>query len=141
MFSDVKLFLVVALLACNLACQAKARPLISSTTPNLMISRLKLDGETSNCWESLSQLQACTGEIIVFFLNGETQLGHGCCQALTTIGLHCWPNMLGTLGFTPEESQILEGYCKKAEHEDVSTPSLPKGVVPNNFVLEHSFVP
>ncbi|KAJ6389585.1 hypothetical protein OIU77_027829 [Salix suchowensis] len=54
-----------------------------------------LDEESPNCWDSLFQLQACTGEIVLFFLDGEARLGHSCCQALSTVGEHCWPNMIG----------------------------------------------
>lgn len=120
---SLKLSLFIALLACcSLDCyEARARPPASVSN---LTARLKLDGDSqSNCWGSLVQLQACSGEIILFFLNGEAQLGRSCCQALRTIGEHCWPNMIETLGFTPEEGQILEGYCDKAA--DPATPSPP----------------
>ncbi|KAK3226684.1 hypothetical protein Dsin_006546 [Dipteronia sinensis] len=78
---------------------------------NLM-NRLKLDDESTNCWDALVQLQTCTGEIILFFLNGETYLGHGCCRAISTISQQCWPNLISTLGFTTEEGDMLEGYCE-----------------------------
>ncbi|CAL1400710.1 unnamed protein product [Linum trigynum] len=102
----------------------------SSTSPSTpLASRLKLDtagggggggGETttSNCWESLMELQACSGEIILFFLNGETYLGQGCCRAIRVIAHHCWPNLMDTLGFTDEESDVLEGYCDRADDDD-----------------------
>jgi hypothetical protein len=137
---NLKLFLFVALLACSsLGCyKAKARPLAASIS-NLS-TRLKLDEESSNCWDSLLQLQACTGEIVLFFLNGETQLGHSCCQALSTIGEHCWPNMIDTLGFTTEESQILEGYCDKAADPTTPSPSAPS-VVPVEIVPKQTLVP
>ncbi|KAJ6434907.1 hypothetical protein OIU84_000200 [Salix udensis] len=117
MASNLKLFLFAAVLACISLDGAKARPLASISN---LSARLKLDEESPNCWDSLFQLQACTGEIVLFFLDGETRLGHSCCQALSTVGEHCWPNMIGTLGFTTEESQILEGYCEKAA--DSTTP-------------------
>ncbi|KAJ6732312.1 PROTEIN putative EXPRESSED-RELATED [Salix purpurea] len=111
MASNLKLFLFAAVLACISLDGAKARPLASISN---LSARLKLDEESPNCWDSLFQLQACTGEIVLFFLDGETRLGHSCCQALSTFGEHCWPDMIGTLGFTIEESQILEGYCEKS---------------------------
>ncbi|KAK1554957.1 hypothetical protein Q3G72_019637 [Acer saccharum] len=77
-----------------------------------LVTRLKLDDESPNCWDALVQLQTCTGEIILFFLNGETYLGHGCCRAISTISQQCWPNLIGTLGFTTEEGDMLEGYCE-----------------------------
>ncbi|CAI0452174.1 unnamed protein product [Linum tenue] len=100
----------------------------SSPPSTSLASRLKYsdaaaggsgDGEeTSNCWESLTELQACSGEIILFFLNGETYLGQGCCRAIRVIGRHCWPHLMGTLGFTDEESDVLEGYCDRADDDD-----------------------
>ncbi|XP_011005856.1 PREDICTED: egg cell-secreted protein 1.1-like [Populus euphratica] len=119
---NLKLSLFFAFLACSSLDCYKARALPSASASNLM-ARLKLDGHSQNCWGSLVQLQACSGEIILFFLNGEAQLGRSCCQALRTIGEHCWPNMIDTLGFTAEEGQILEGYCDKAA--DPTTPSPP----------------
>ncbi|KAL0432062.1 UNVERIFIED_CONTAM: Egg cell-secreted protein 1.1 [Sesamum radiatum] len=83
-------------------------------------ARLKLDeqaeGSTSNgCWESLYQLQSCTAEVVLFFLNGETYLGPGCCRAIWIIQHQCWPQMLTSLGYTPEEADILRGYCDATE--------------------------
>ncbi|RDY04795.1 Egg cell-secreted protein 1.1, partial [Mucuna pruriens] len=86
---------------------------LSNPSPSLAV-RLKLEDEPSYCWDSLWQLQACSGEIVTFFLNGETYLGHGCCQAIRVIGHDCWPNLVDSLGFTNEETDILEGYCDKA---------------------------
>ncbi|KAK7279816.1 hypothetical protein RJT34_24874 [Clitoria ternatea] len=74
-------------------------------------ARLKVDGEAPNCWESLFELQACTGEIIMFFLNGETYLGPSCCQAIRVVGHDCWPDMLASLGFSSQEGHTLQGYC------------------------------
>ncbi|XP_045821670.1 egg cell-secreted protein 1.1-like [Trifolium pratense] len=88
-----------------------------SNPSNLMSleARLKVSGEPSNCWESLFKLQACSGEIVTFFLNGETYLGNGCCKAIKVIGHDCWPNVVASLGFTNEETYTLEGYCDEAE--------------------------
>lgn len=116
--SCIKLFLIVVLSAFFLVSNvATARPLLNSSSSNLR-ARLKLvvgdDGDqASNCWDSLIQLQACTSEIILFFMNGETYLGHGCCEAIRIIVDQCWPNMMDTLGFTDEEGDILEGYCDR----------------------------
>lgn len=57
------------------------------------------------------QLQHCSGELILFFLNGETYIGPGCCSAIRTIGRKCWPTMIGVLGFTAQEGDMLQGYC------------------------------
>ncbi|CAK7350277.1 unnamed protein product [Dovyalis caffra] len=68
----------IAFLACSsLDCyEAEARPLASIST---LMARLKLEGESPNCWDSLVQLQACSGEIILFFLN-EGQILEGYCE-------------------------------------------------------------
>ncbi|XP_057982284.1 egg cell-secreted protein 1.4-like [Malania oleifera] len=106
-------FLVAALLACTIAASpaATARPLAS---------RLQADNssESNDCWDSLFELQSCMGEVITFFLNGETSLGADCCRAVHTVEHHCWPAMLGSLGFTAEEGDILHGYCDAEEEDD-----------------------
>jgi hypothetical protein len=49
------------------------------------------DGEGSQqCWETLMEIKSCTGEIILFFLNGEAYLGPGCCRAIRVIERRCW---------------------------------------------------
>ncbi|MED6132163.1 hypothetical protein PIB30_016805 [Stylosanthes scabra] len=92
----------------------EARPVMTNpnsaaTTP--LASRMKLLG--SNCWESLFELQSCSGEIIMFFMNGETSLGEGCCEAILVVGRECWPSVVSSLGFTAEETDILQGFCDK----------------------------
>lgn len=127
--------LILIALVTTLASSApmtKSRSLSNPSTSSLA-SRLKLEG--SNCWESLLQLQACSGEIIMFFLNGETYLGQGCCQAIRVIGHERWPNVVGSLGFTTEETDILQGYCdEEAVHSPPPatplSPVEPKGIVP-----------
>lgn len=91
-----------------------------------LLERLKLDKEgTSTCWDSLFELQSCTGEIVMFFLNGETYLGPSCCNAIRTIEQHCWSSMLGSVGINSEESDILLGYCGASEDSDSATPHSP----------------
>ena len=136
--STLNLLILVALLAAlSSSSMTDARPL---PNPNLnpsalsLAARLKLEGgdQSSNCWDSLFQLQACTGEVIMFFLNGETYLGPACCQAIRVIEKDCWPNIIGSLGFTAQESDILQGYCDhEAVHSPPSSPSLqPENIVP-----------
>ncbi|KAB5565006.1 hypothetical protein DKX38_005060 [Salix brachista] len=60
--------------------------------------------------------------------------------ALSTVGEHCWPNMIGTLGFTTEESQILEGYCDKATDSTTPSPSAPS-MVPVKVVPKKTWAP
>ncbi|XP_050233574.1 egg cell-secreted protein 1.1-like [Mercurialis annua] len=137
-------FLVSFLLAASLSSKAiSARPLANISPGSNLMARLKLDDESSNCWDSLMQLQACTTEIILFFLNGETQLGHGCCRAIRVISDQCWPNLIDTLGFTTEEEDILEGYCIKDQEDgnhSTPPPQAPPRVVPNKVVSEESLV-
>ncbi|MED6170227.1 hypothetical protein PIB30_028854 [Stylosanthes scabra] len=121
----VTIILVATTLASNATTSmgASAHPSIAT--------RLKVDGdsESVNCWDSLFQLQACTGEVILFFLNGETYLGPSCCHAIRIVGHDCWPGMLGSLGFTAEEGDILQGYCDAEQqhhhHYSPPSPSLP----------------
>ncbi|MCL7041257.1 hypothetical protein MKW94_007027 [Papaver nudicaule] len=106
-----------------------ARPLLDVQTaaPISLAARLQSNGSYSECWDSLTELQACTGEVILFFLNGETHLGRNCCKAIHIIQHNCWPAMLGSLGFTEEEGDILRGYCD-ATVADVLPP--PSPIVP-----------
>lgn len=133
-----KLFLLTALLALTMPFMATARPLMDNPIGSHLnlSSRLKLD-EESNCWDSLFQLQACTGEVILFFVNGETYLGHGCCEAIKTIEHQCWPALLGSLGFTTQETDILKGYCDEADqvHSPPSPPSPPSIGEPTGRVI------
>ncbi|KAM3313867.1 hypothetical protein ACQJBY_033022 [Aegilops geniculata] len=77
-----------------------------------LAERLKGMGQ-QQCWETLLDVKSCTGEIILFFLNGEAYLGPGCCRAIRVIEQRCWAAdlMLSVIGFTPEEGDMLKGYC------------------------------
>ncbi|CAJ1942137.1 unnamed protein product [Sphenostylis stenocarpa] len=126
------LFCVVTITALLSSASMVESRSLSNPSPSLLV-RLKLEGEPSNCWDSLWQLQACSGEIVTFFLNGETYLGYGCCQAIKVIGHDCWPNIVASLGFTDEETDVLEGYCEEAVLH--SPPAPPKSIVdPNDIV-------
>lgn len=118
MAPSIKLFIVIISLSTWTVTKiVMARPLTSTTSTSTLATRLRL--ETNNkCWETLFQLQACTGEVIMFFLNGETNLGSGCCHALLTIAQECWPDMLTTLGLTQQEGDILRGYCDGAPNNN-----------------------
>ncbi|VVA35207.1 PREDICTED: egg cell-secreted 1 [Prunus dulcis] len=137
-YTTFKLFLLTALLALTMPFLAtSARPL----NPNIILSNsnlvawLNLDEESSNCWDSLFQLQSCSSEVVMFFLNGETYLGHSCCEAIRTIEHQCRPALLGTLGFTVEETDVLKGYCDEADHvksPPSNPPSPPSSHDPSN---------
>lgn len=113
-----------------------ARPL---STKQTLAARLKLDDEegSSACWDSLYRLQSCTGEVILFFLNGETYLGPSCCKAIRTIGHDCWPNMLGSLGFTSEEGDVLRGYCDASVSNPTPQPHSPPHTVNSTTNVLH----
>ncbi|KAG2552308.1 hypothetical protein PVAP13_9KG475200 [Panicum virgatum] len=50
----------------------------------------RLEGEGSQqCWEAVVDIKSCTGEIILFLLNGEAYLGPGCCRAIRDIEHSC----------------------------------------------------
>nr|KYP55767.1 hypothetical protein KK1_001992 [Cajanus cajan] len=115
---------ITALVSLSSASLVQSRSL-SDPSSSLAV-RLKLEGEPSNCWDSLWQLQACSGEIVTFFLNGETYLGHSCCHAIRVIGHDCWPNIVDSLGFTNEETDVLEGYCDEAVLHSPPPPPPPQ---------------
>ncbi|PIA31469.1 hypothetical protein AQUCO_04900045v1 [Aquilegia coerulea] len=89
----------------------------------------RLYGESSgglgDCWSALLELKACTSEIVMFFLNGESYLGLDCCRAIRIITRDCWPTMLTSLGFTSQEGDILRGYCDAFPTSHVSPVQAP----------------
>ncbi|BFG40788.1 hypothetical protein CerSpe_270620 [Prunus speciosa] len=117
-YTTFKLFLLTALLALTMPFLAtSARPL----NPNLVQSnpklaaRLNLDEESSNCWDSMFQLQVCS--------------------TVRTIEHQCWPAFLGTLRFTAKETDVLKGYCDEANHAEsppANPPSPPSIQDPRN---------
>ncbi|KAF5745171.1 hypothetical protein HS088_TW07G00752 [Tripterygium wilfordii] len=116
-------FILTIFLASSIASELNARPLDSSLA---LESRLQLDSESS-CWDNLFELQSCTGEVIMFFLNQEmTYLGNSCCRAIYIIEHECWPSMLTSLGFTPQEGNILRGYCDARDQPNHSAPPCPE---------------
>ena len=107
----------------SMAFLAMARPFNSHL---ILATRLQLENQT-NCWESLFELQSCTGEVIMFFLNGEIYLGPNCCHAIKIIHHENWPAMMGYLGFTKQDSDILLGFCDAFDDDDkiTNTQTLP----------------
>ncbi|CAN8240225.1 unnamed protein product [Cochlearia groenlandica] len=131
---SIKLSLVVTftvmLMVASSSSTVAARPL---TKPSLesssLVYRLRLDEETGNCWDSLMHLQQCSGELILFFLNGETYLGPGCCKAIRTVGEKCWTTLTSVIGITAQEGDMLQGYCDDHDSEnngeDIALASSP----------------
>uniref|UniRef100_A0ACD5YGL4 Uncharacterized protein n=1 Tax=Avena sativa TaxID=4498 RepID=A0ACD5YGL4_AVESA len=124
------LLLLLVFVATTAPSAAGARPARAAAG---LAERLEGDGP---CWESLMDIKSCTGEIILFFLNGEAYLGPGCCRAIRVIEQRCWAadTMLSVIGFTPEEGDMLKGYCEAGDdtsdghHQTVggsSSPSVP----------------
>lgn len=89
-----------------------ARELSSNSKPvHTLAARLDASGGLVECWNALNELKSCTNEIVLFFVNGQTDIGPDCCRAIEVITRNCWPAMLTSLGFTSEEGNILRGYC------------------------------
>jgi hypothetical protein len=136
------LLLLLAVATAATASTAGARPSTITTAVTFVraasVGSLadRLEGEgPQQCWEALMDIKSCTGEIILFFLNGEAYLGPGCCGAIRVIEQRCWAAdaMLSVIGFTPEEGDMLKGYCDAGDddndghHRSVggSSPSAP----------------
>ncbi|KAL5555782.1 hypothetical protein UlMin_038018 [Ulmus minor] len=116
------LFVTLAWLILNNPTTEATRTLLSKD----IVSRLEGasgEGGLADCWGALVQLKSCTNEIVLFFLNGDTNLGPGCCRAIGFITRSCWPTMLTSIGFTTEEGDILRGYCDAASPEITTAPS------------------
>ncbi|KAL8133084.1 hypothetical protein AgCh_008519 [Apium graveolens] len=69
------------------------------------------NGTLGNCWNAIAEIKSCTNEISVYFKIGAIDIGLPCCQAIKMITQHCWPSMLTALGISPDQSNILVGYC------------------------------
>ncbi|MED6218553.1 hypothetical protein PIB30_027766 [Stylosanthes scabra] len=115
-------FVVFATATRDLAVKSKQHQDLSIRISGLQGKSNNNEEEELNCWDSLLELKSCTNEIVLFFLNGESHLGHECCHAIYVITRNCWPAMLTSLGFTAEETDILRGYCDAAAND--SAPAL-----------------
>ncbi|KAF7049332.1 hypothetical protein CFC21_057894 [Triticum aestivum] len=112
-----------SLLSTLLVLLAVAATALAATTTFVRAANLaeRLEGVgQQQCWETLLDVKSCTGEIILFFLNGEAYLGPGCCRAIRIIEQRCWAAdlMLSVIGFTPEEGDMLKGYCDAGGDDD-----------------------
>ncbi|XP_047328703.1 egg cell-secreted protein 1.2-like [Impatiens glandulifera] len=114
------------------------RPIFNNNNIPTLRERLKLDegnGTSYLCWESMFELRSCTGEMVSFFLNGETYLGTECCRAIETIQRHCWPSLFGSIGYTTQESDILYDYCATELAHTLPSPPPPRV---NGEVIDHN---
>lgn len=98
---------------------------IAITAQRDIKERLETSGGLVECWTALLELKSCSNEIVLFFLNGQTDIGNDCCRAVVFIARNCWPAMLTSLGFTVQEGDILQGYCDAI----AAAPPLP--IVPS----------
>ena len=136
-----QLILLAALLVLSMSftVDSTSRPLNYPTgSKSNLAARLNLNEESSpTCWESLFQFQACSKEVVLFFLNGETNLGDGCCKAIINIEHLCWPALLGSLGLNTEETDILKGYCNGADQiqSPPTSPSPPSAHQPTGKLV------
>ncbi|KAL5698635.1 hypothetical protein ACHQM5_029646 [Ranunculus cassubicifolius] len=128
-FSVPVLLLVSWAMVSNTTVQSRTIP---SSWESTLGARLQIDN-SYKCWESLIELRACTGEVILFFLNGETFLGPNCCRAIRVIEHQCWPSMLSSLGFTDQEGDVLRDYCDASTG---STPPSPSSIEPTTQVVQ-----
>uniref|UniRef100_A0A0E0KCI3 Prolamin-like domain-containing protein n=1 Tax=Oryza punctata TaxID=4537 RepID=A0A0E0KCI3_ORYPU len=109
-----------------------AAAVAAGAPPGFGLAQRLADGvgpqQQQQCWEVLMEIKSCTGEIILFFINGEAYLGPGCCRAIRVIEQSCWATdaMLSVIGFTPEEGDMLKGYCDAGdEHKPSPPPASP----------------
>ncbi|KAL0733564.1 hypothetical protein Bca4012_009774 [Brassica carinata] len=119
--TSFSLFATVALL---LVLNISARTLPTTADPTNIAARLN-GGGLMECWDALYELKSCTNEIVLFFLNGETKLGEGCCHAVDVITVNCWSSMLTSLGFTSEETNVLRGFCQSPNHGGLTPAPSP----------------
>ncbi|KAF6154500.1 hypothetical protein GIB67_028392 [Kingdonia uniflora] len=90
-----------------------AREMMNIKPGHNLAARLNTEGGGGfgDCWNALFELNSCTNEIVLFFLNGEGYIGQDCCRSIRIITRQCWPSMFTSIGFTAEEGDILRGYC------------------------------
>ncbi|KAJ3682863.1 hypothetical protein LUZ60_013090 [Juncus effusus] len=127
--ASLKFFFALALLTTTVSAIPSPSPKPHPKLPHL-ISRLQ-STSLSQCWDSLMELRSCSGEVVLFFLNGETYLGPSCCRAIQVIQQQCWAAdaMLAGLGFTAQEGDVLRGYCDASTGEN-GTGGIPSPVSP-----------
>ncbi|CAA6660548.1 unnamed protein product [Spirodela intermedia] len=104
-----------------------ARPSPQYRGPGMAAVRLQAD-DMAKCWNSLLELRACTGEVILFFLNGDTNLGPGCWNSIRIIEHCCSLSMLTSLGSTADEGDILTSYCVALDSTLPLPPAPPSPV-------------
>ncbi|KAE9449860.1 hypothetical protein C3L33_18243, partial [Rhododendron williamsianum] len=120
----LKCALLLFAIICFYAPAAGARDVPLSLQPGFnLTARLEADGGALvECWNAMAEIKSCSNEIILYFMNGATDIGPACCDAIGMITCHCWPAMLTALGYTAEETNILRGYCDATSAGDGPAP-------------------
>ncbi|KAE8718552.1 Egg cell-secreted protein 1.4 [Hibiscus syriacus] len=127
----------MVLVSCVLASVTSARQLSSSGKPGHILDDNRGFAE---CWTALNELKSCTDEIILFLVNGHTDIDSQCCRSIEIVTRNCWPAMLTSLGFTYEERNILRGYCDASCPGPAAAPTLAASPVsPVAAVKESAF--
>lgn len=113
-------FIFMLTFTCLMACSNAAREQLDwilqhsfniKTMAQLDQASNSTNGTLGNCWNAIAEIKSCANEISAYFKNGAIDIGLPCCQAIKMITQHCWPAMLTALGITPDQSNILVGYC------------------------------
>lgn len=71
-------------------------------------------GEALDCLTALYRIKSCSNEILAYFAKGAIDITPPCCEAITLITHQCWPAVLSTIGYGPNQVYILRGYCDAA---------------------------
>uniref|UniRef100_A0A5B7AED3 Putative egg cell-secreted protein 1.4 n=1 Tax=Davidia involucrata TaxID=16924 RepID=A0A5B7AED3_DAVIN len=120
----LKCVILLLAIACFMATanssQEPPRPPILLGGFNLT-ARLETDARFADCWKALMEKKSCTGEIVHFLTCRRLTVIHPpCCRAILMTTNHCW----SALGFTAEETHVLEGYCAQSS----SPPPTPNSL-------------
>ncbi|KDO47962.1 hypothetical protein CISIN_1g037667mg, partial [Citrus sinensis] len=63
-------------------------------------------GGLTECWNALMELNSCSNEIVIFFLNSQADISPDCCCAIDIITRKMW-------ACNAHLSQI---YCRRRKH-------------------------
>lgn len=71
----------------------------------------ELESTGLDCWTALYKIRSCSNEIAAYFGNGTIDIDPPCCEAIALVTHHCWPALLGSLGYSLDRTAVLRGYC------------------------------
>ncbi|KAL3626337.1 hypothetical protein CASFOL_029886 [Castilleja foliolosa] len=111
-------------------------PLIPGLNPIGLDHGPQVKDDALDCFSALYKIKSCSNEIVDYFSKGSIDITRPCCEAITLITHHCWPALLSTLGYGPDQIGILRGYCDAVAPDGVFGPiPSPFGPVPSPFGL------